>query len=221
MPKLQLIRDKETPRTPERVAVAAAIDRHNKAVREVEAANSAFEAVRWGRVNGEEAVERAAAAVEEAKANAAQYLTDIALGTAGTAPLSIKDARAAHQAAIDDYEAAVAARIAVEKHRQGAALTLSLARLHLDECIRAVVKAEPAVRDAIAVYIRIKSDLANRWRTIAWLEKNMMVPPDLKNRGANINLVPSDQNGAEWEGFVKALETDPDAVLTERMESPE
>src|SRR5450631_4291163 len=84
MPKPNLkIAGEAPPRTPERIALAEAIERHADAVRMLDANKCAQEATTQTRRQAQDAVERSVAMIEEAKTNAATHLTEVAMGTAG------------------------------------------------------------------------------------------------------------------------------------------
>lgn len=210
-----LMRSKEYPRSPERTALAVAIERHRNAVRQKEGAEAALENIRAARLEG--AVERAATALEEAKINAARYLTDIALGQRGEFPLSVKEARAAHQAAVDESEIALTAKCSLEERIKLADNELKWAQRQLRECVEEVVKAEPAIRGFVERFIQRDKERAAEYEVLSALFRKSMIPDDLKSWDS----VPSHVSIREtpWDGFFKALETDPDAPFMEAFPS--
>jgi hypothetical protein len=88
----------------ERQALAAAIERRNLVQRELDATSRALSEIQEKRRDVRRAVDAAKQAVEDAKANAVTFLTATINGTAGEAPMSGKDARAALQEAEDVFE---------------------------------------------------------------------------------------------------------------------
>jgi hypothetical protein len=80
----------------ERQALAAAIERRNLVQRELDATSRALSEIQEKRRDVRRAV--------DAKANAVTFLTATINGTAGEAPMSGKDARAALQEAEDVFE---------------------------------------------------------------------------------------------------------------------
>jgi hypothetical protein len=141
---------KRAPETPtplpsaERAALAAAIakaagaDARKAAL--AKAITTADEGVRAARL----AVAAADQGIEVAKVNAARHLTDTALGTAGVAPLSIREARAAAIEAADHLEACVAARDALNSERAEGHEGLSA--ILVTDAARAVIKGGVGAR---------------------------------------------------------------------------
>ena len=66
------------------------------------------------------AVEAADEAIETAKSNAARHLTDVARGTAGVPPQTIREARAAAIEAADHLDSCLAAAEALRAEAAGA-----------------------------------------------------------------------------------------------------
>jgi hypothetical protein len=96
-------------------------------------------------------LETTAEAIETAKANAARHLTDTALGTAGAAPQSIRQARAAAIEAADDLEACLAARDALKAEM---ADDKGWSALQVQDAAVAVLRAEMAGR-GVALAARV------------------------------------------------------------------
>ena len=82
-PNLKLATTDDPPRTPERSVLAAAINRLAMAERTLAANKAAQEQTKKARWAAQDAVEASATLIEEAQANAAKFLTEEALGTAG------------------------------------------------------------------------------------------------------------------------------------------
>ena len=86
------------------------------------------------------AVEAADEDVETAKADAARHLTDVARGTAGVPPQTIREARAAAIEAADHLDACLVAREALKAEKAGDnGISALLVRMP-----RAVIRAEVA-----------------------------------------------------------------------------
>ncbi len=203
--------DDASPRSPERAALAAAIDRHNAATRYLAANETAqqrtFQTIRDAR----RAVEAATAAIDEAKANAARHLTDTAMGTAGNAPLTVKDARAKVQDAEDALEAAICAQSALVEQQKAAESDLQYARMALDYRVRDVVKAEANAGALVSDYVALHRDLVNRRRVLEFLNLRDTIPKGLSWQGEG--NWPDLPGAAPWRNAVTALESDPDAPL--------
>jgi 3-dehydroquinate synthetase len=151
-------------RTPEREQLAEAIERHVEAQRQLAANESAQAATQEAIYAARHAVEQTAAAIEEAKKNAATHLTAVAMGTAGAAPLSLKQTRLAAQDAEDALEAAKSANAALEEQHKAAERELQYASLDLDKCVRDVIRLETgaAVSELLKQAETAQADLINR-----------------------------------------------------------
>jgi hypothetical protein len=163
--------------TPERAALAHAIARAADAdVRKaalVKARATADEEVRLAR----RAVDAAGEAVEAAPSNAARHLTDTALGTAGAAPQTIREARAAAIEAADHLDSCLAAREALGSEQ--AAGNNGLPALLVTDAAVAVVKAEVAGRAAAmaAEVAELQRRLVVRGSALEWLSNKGVLPP--------------------------------------------
>jgi hypothetical protein len=169
---------------PERAALAHAIARAADAdVRKaalVKACATADEEVRLAR----RALDAAGEAVEAAPSNAAKHLTDVARGTAGEPPLTIRQARAVAIEAADHLEACLAARDALNAERVDGSTGLSA--LLVTDAARAVVRAEMADRGAAlaADISQLQRELVARGSALEWLA-NAGVFPQKNGRPAD------------------------------------
>jgi hypothetical protein len=146
----------------ERQALSAAIDRRNLVQRELDATNKALAEMSEKRAGARRAVADAKQAVEDAKANAAAYLTATINGTAGDPPMSVKDARAALQEAEDNLEAHRSMEDGLEAMRPTIETSLSLAKMSMKDKIAAVVGADPGLRKLLVDYEEMKRLIAQR-----------------------------------------------------------
>jgi hypothetical protein len=162
-PALRAVND-TPPRTSERAALAAAIERHDAAQRQLAANKSAQEQTIDTRIEARRAVEKSAAMIEEAKVNAATFLANTIMGTAGEAPLTVKAARAAAQDAEDALEAALSAGAALAEQEKSAEREMRRAADNIDERIRDVVRVEtgPAVPSLLKDAEMAQSDLIHK-----------------------------------------------------------
>jgi hypothetical protein len=165
--------------SPERAAlahaIAAAADASARKAALVNAGATADAEVRAAR----RAVEAATEAIETAKSNAARHLTDVALGTAGEAPLSIRQARAAAIEAADHLEACLAAREALNAERvEGKGWSAENSRLDVEAAAVAVIRAEMAARGValVAQVARLQRELVARGSALQWLSKAGVFP---------------------------------------------
>jgi hypothetical protein len=122
-------------------------------------------------------VEAAGQAIEVAKVNAARHLTDTALGTAGVAPLSIREARTAAIEAADHLEACVAARDALNSERAEGHEGLSA--ILVTDAARAVIKAEVSGRVAAMAsrVAELQRQLVAAGSALEWLSSRGALPP--------------------------------------------
>jgi hypothetical protein len=112
------------------------------AERTLAANKTAQEATRKTRWQARDIVEKAPVLIEEAQANAAKFLTEQALGTAGEAPVSIKAVRVAAQDAQDALDAAISAGVALAKQEATEKYELQYAKGELDAAVRGVMRDE-------------------------------------------------------------------------------
>jgi hypothetical protein len=161
--------------SPERAALAAAIvkaagaDARRAAL--AKAVTTADAEVRAAR----RAVEATAEAIEVAKSNVARHLTDTALGTAGAAPQTFRQARAAAIEAADHLEACLAAREALQSEQVD---VHGLAALSVQNAAVAVLRAEVGKR-GVALATRVDAlqrELVALGSELEWLFRKGAVP---------------------------------------------
>jgi DNA repair exonuclease SbcCD ATPase subunit len=198
-------------RSPERDALAAAIERHSAAARLISAIEAAQPAAKEAVYAAQDAAEAASATIAEAQANAALHLASVALGTAGAAPLSVKDARAAAQDAQDAYDAARAARAALEEQHRAATGELQTARYQIESRIRDVIKSEANIEKLLADFVATHRELVSRRRALEWLDFRNAVPKGIAWRSEG--SWPDLPGATTWKSAATALEADPDAPL--------
>lgn len=210
-PNLRIATAEESPRrTPEREALAEAVERHAEIVRRLAAIEAAQQTARSEHYAASAAADAAPAAIERAKGDVARHLTDVAMGTAGPAPKSVQHFRAKAQEAQDARDAAQSARDALAEQHRAEADSLVVARLNLDSRIKAVIAAEAPVEKLVANYRAAHREFATRQRVLEWLEGRGAIPRDVFWRRDRGDLL---DGAAPWEAAVTALATDPDAPL--------
>jgi hypothetical protein len=154
------------------IARAASVDAQKAAL--AKAVATADDEVRAAR----RAVEAADEAIETAKSNAARHLTDVARGTAGVPPQTIREARAAAIEAADHLESCLSA---AEALRTEAAGDNDLSGLLLRDAAHAVVRSEAAGR-AVALaakVLEIQRKLVEVGSGLQWLANAGALPrPD-------------------------------------------
>jgi predicted RNase H-like nuclease (RuvC/YqgF family) len=209
------------PRTPEREALAAAIARHNNAVREFDATERALRETKariYHDDNAAEAVEKAKAAVESAKVNAAKHMTESLLGKAGEAPVSIQEARRALQNAEDELEALQAVKATLQARFTACESELDWAKRHLRDRVRDVVCSEPGIRNLLTKFEAAKKDLEQRHLDLRWFSRQFMIPDEYKNwdlEGIRHEPQPDALSDltAPWAAAIERLAIDADAPL--------
>jgi hypothetical protein len=206
------------PKTPEREALAVAIERHNTAVRSFDATEKALDELRIHRAGG--AVDRlqdARAAVETAKANAVTHLTAVALGEAGEPPMSVKDARLNLQVAEDELEAQQKTFEALQAARTNWDSQIRWSKSRLDDAIKDVVKSEPGIRNLLTKFEAAKAEMRKLRQELIWFDQRGMIPSDLKfwdatNFWAEAGPMLSERT-APWAGAIKELASNSEAPL--------
>jgi hypothetical protein len=199
-------------RSAARIVLAAAIERHAEATRELAANEAAQLKAEAARGEAADAVERAQLALEEAKSAAAKHLTRTIMGTAGDAPQSIKDARAALTDATDSLEVAGEAFDALVKERPSVAQEVSFAQFGLRDKLRDLVRSDLAVKELVERYTELHRRAVDVRRALELLDRNSMIPDEF--RGWNVEREwPDLQAAASWRAAISALESDADAPL--------
>jgi predicted nucleic acid-binding Zn-ribbon protein len=208
------------PRSPEREVLAAAIEKHSAAVRELDVTKQALRTAKdriYQDGNQAEVVERAKAAVEDAKTNAAAHMTKTLLGNAGAAPVSVKEARRALQAAEDDLEALQAVEATLAKRVADCERDLAIAKRKLDEAIRDVVFSGPGIRKLLIEFDNLKRDLEIRGRALSWFSRRFLIPDEFKNWQSTKMYDPAHREVPEgtepWKDALEQLAIDADTPL--------
>jgi chromosome segregation ATPase len=171
------------PRSPEREALAAAIERRNNAVRGLDATQKALSDMQTRRTDARAAVDKAKADVETAKTETAAHLTATALGQVVDAPLTIKEARGGLQEAEDAFETVQSTIATLETNIKAWNEDLYWAKDKLEKAPKAVVHSEPAIRSLVAKFEAVKSELERRRFDLLWLSRKDLIPADLVNWG--------------------------------------
>jgi hypothetical protein len=143
----------EPSRTPEREALASAIQRHADAKDRLAKIIAAQEhASEIGR-RAFSAVKSSKVVLEEAQASETAHLTAIALGELSRdTPSPIKVASVALETAEADHAAAKKTEKGLADGAEKAERELTWASRHLEDSVKAVVKADPVVEQLIADY---------------------------------------------------------------------
>lgn len=193
-----------------RAALRMAIEEHQAAVRRVADLTKALPAVDAAVMEARSAVEAATRAVEETKAAAAAHATAKALGTAGAAPPSLKDARAQLTDAEDALAVAAGALTDLAKQHEEAQRALSWSRP--DDAIAAVVRADPATQKLIEGYERARQQYADLRQAVELVAGFLPYGEQLALLSERLDNTPGGTR-SEWERALTALQENADAAL--------
>jgi hypothetical protein len=122
------------------------------------------------------AVKTAEVAIEVAQGAAAKYAVDAAMGVAGAAPMTVREARARADASADDLEAAIAARDALKL--EAASGGNGLPALLVQDAARQVIRSEMQQR-AVALADRVAAlqrELVAAGSGLEWLHRAGVLP---------------------------------------------
>src|ERR1035437_5838966 len=145
-PAMRLVDATSPPRTPEREALAEAIARRDTATKQLARIQTAHEHASETVYDLKDSVDKAIATLDEAKAGEGSYLAAVALGDADAALSPVKAAAAAVEEANDQLGTARRTRDALEAEMKAVESELMWAKNKLDDAVRDVVRADPAIR---------------------------------------------------------------------------
>jgi hypothetical protein len=201
------------PRSEQREALAAAIERRNDLTRELDAVKTALENARAGSRAAKDAIPAARAAVERAKVDGVTHLTAVAMGTAGEPPLSVKDARASLQEEQDKFEMQETALAGLEDRKTRVETALDFARSAVKQKLQDVCASEPSFRNLFEEYESLRRQAASRQLLLGFLFS--VTPRDFPDWQATRQFRPGelqDETGP-WRAALSELEQNPDAPL--------
>jgi hypothetical protein len=153
------------------LAAAGADTRKAALIRAVATADDEVRAAR-------RADEATAEAVETAQGAAAKHRVDTAMGVAGEAPMTVREARAMAIEAADDLQACLEAREALKVELAAEQGRPDFARMRVEECAKAVIKVEMQQR-AIALAAEVaalQQKLVSRGSALEWLSRAGVFP---------------------------------------------
>jgi hypothetical protein len=197
--------------SPERAELAAAIATHSALSEQLAGAVAADD---WQkRAELRQKVEQASKAVDTAKADAVQHLTDQALGKTGVAPQSIKEARAALQDAEDQLEVAEMLGSSLQTRARELRQEVLYAKHRLDEARMKVVGNSAEVGSLFAQFKATQRKLAGQRKLLKLLDQHGMAPEHL-----DVLHNPDDADDttaalAEWQAAIDTLARDAGAPL--------
>ena len=196
----------EMDRSPERQALAEAIESHREAAEVLADVENAKTKNDESRRAAFWTIENFDAVIEEAKTNAAEHL----IGS-GAAPKSIKQVRADRQDADDTMETCKLTAIALDKKAGRARMSLDLARCRVEDASRRVIATSPAVVAMFDEYAALKRRQAGLRKLLSVFSSAV---PDPHKHWDNITDDADDLGAAaQWRASIAALQFDPDAAL--------
>jgi chromosome segregation ATPase len=196
-------------RTPERAALAAAIEALNSdkaAVEETEAGiRYAREEIRRARA----AVEQAMEALESARAQKAEFMVSRALGNAGNLKKTIREAKIELEVAREDEAAisdAAATLNAQLKQCQG---NFSHSEAKVKTCAQEVIKTDESTNAFLARFGKLEHEYLTAKAFVDGLV--LLHPQNMRDviGDTRINVVEAE---APWRAWEERLHSDPDAV---------
>ena len=229
---LRLATGKSEPptRSPERVALAAAIEKRGAAVRECEALQQALRETN-ARIRDDDdgataAIEKAKEAVESAKSNVVSYLIEGALGKTGNEPISIRQACISLQTAEDHLKALEEVRTALTACAEAAERERARAQKQVERAIFEIVRSDPGVLKLVTDFEVHRRQLVERQRVlswiISWLHTKMITPKELPEEFERTQYVRTDNDipnrdilAEDWKDALDRLAIDADAPLPE------
>jgi hypothetical protein len=195
-----------------RAALRAAIEKHDAAARRLADLTKGMPAADAALIQARRNVEAATQAVEKAKADAAAYASARALGTAGTAPPPLRNARLKLTDAEDALEVAKAAAADLGRQHKETEQALSSARWDVDRAVAAVVQVDAATKALFAEFERARQRLADLRQAVELVAFHFPQMERLALLGDRIDVSPSAKR-TEWERAIAALQEDADAAL--------
>lgn len=206
------------PRSPEREALAAAIERHAHAVRNLDATTRAIDDASTVTTAANQLAAVAAEAVETAKQNAVTHVTARMMGEVNEAPISVRDARELLQSADDDATTARDVEAGLRSSLKAREEEVYWAKRKLTDAIRAVVVSEPGIRSLIRKFKELQDDLEARRGDLRWLDSQFLIPDDLRFwEAAEMHVEPLrgslPEGAAPWAAALEELASNSEAPL--------
>jgi chromosome segregation ATPase len=212
-PAMRLVDATSPPRTPEREALAEAIERHSAARERLAAIKTAQERAFDSVINLKDAVDKAIAALDEAKADESRQLVEAFIGGETAVVASpVKAAVANVEQANDLLDTARRTRAALEAEIKAVESELMFADMALDKCVGDVVRAEPAVRKLAAEYAAAQRRAVDLQRAMEAIQSYL--PDDIRYWHGSGSFPDAELVAvAAWRAVLKELRTDADAEL--------
>jgi hypothetical protein len=164
--------------SPERTGLADLIEASKAASANRAALDSAYQTAEIAVFAARHALEAAEEAVEQAKSDAATFLTAVALGTAGERPATIKQARTAMQDAQDTLDASISARDLLRAQMAQGDAAPGFALMQLKDAAAAVIRSEApaAAANLVNEVAKLQAQLAEKGSALEWLSQADVFP---------------------------------------------
>ena len=204
------------PPTPERAALADAIAAHVDLQAQRAATSVATQTASETIWDARRRVDAAPELVERAKANVAQHLADVARGTAGMPPQTIREARNAVTDAQDDLDVAEASRDALRAEMERLDGQAYFIKDAVEKAALAVIAAEmaDATRTLAADLVRLQGEMYATGQVLVWLTRTAKALPVGETPGGTFGRVADDTirhainrlqtPPAQWDGHMPA-----------------
>jgi hypothetical protein len=203
------LRDDDPPRTPQRELLATAAERHLALTKHLAGFGTALATLQTDIHRTQREITEAERAIEEAKAAASAHRVAEALGHDSPTPPSVADARTRCSDAKDKLTELRAAQTKLMMDEAEVASQLEVAGVDLRDCVRAVVRSDPATRALVDQLHIIRARFVTLNSAVEYLAANGMTPDRPQSSAA-----PTMETENAWRQAVAALETgDPDATL--------
>jgi chromosome segregation ATPase len=201
-----------SPRTPEREALAAAIERRDTAAIRLATIKIAQERAMNSVFDLKDAVDKAIAALEQAKADEPHQLVEAFIGGATVEVASpVKSAAAAVEQANGRLAAARQMRAALEQEEKTAENDLMWAKNKLDGAVGDAVKADPATAQLVADFEAANKTCIELRQALSTLQREWL--PAEAVRWDSIHPWSEMPAAVVWKVALAALREDADAPL--------
>jgi hypothetical protein len=203
------LRDDDPPRSQEREQLARAAERHLALTKHLAAFGTALANVHTEIHRTQREISAAERDIESAKSAGSAHRVAEALGNQSPTPPSVVDARKRCADAKDKLVELRAAQTKLMADEGKVASQLEVSGINLRDCVRAVVKSDPATRDLVDHLEVTRARFVTLNSAVEYLAAVGMIP-DRKPSGT----APTRDTENAWRQAVPALEAgDPDAIL--------
>lgn len=206
------------PRSAERIALRAAVDRHDAALRRLGALGQAKETAEQAKRAARKAVTSAQGALDEAVADAdgpiAETTQSDVAALVRERRAAVRSAKEACNAADESYADAKATEDVIAQQHALAERELTAARHALADRIAAVVRADPATRKLVTNFEQARRSLMDLHLAMQAVSSKNALPDDARFWDSERGDRPMESAAADqMKAWFAALERDADATL--------